>query len=232
MINDHLIKKMLFFDIETAGKYANYDSFVKADPKGADIIRKKFNRLKTITANPTIDELNHAYESTVSLYPEFGRIVCLSYGLFNDGMMVVNVIHNQNEEELVKNIHNLFLIASNKGYSPTGWNIKNFDVPWLCRKFLMYNLSIPEFLNIQGKKPWENSIIDLKEWWKCSSNLDVSFEEAIYSLGLPSPKNDIEGSQVHKNFWEGNYDRINNYCKKDVSSMIDFVNKVKTKESR
>jgi predicted PolB exonuclease-like 3'-5' exonuclease len=210
---------MLFFDIETSGKYANYSEFQKADPAGAEIWKKKMNRLK-------IEDYAKGYETQVALFPEFGRIVCLSYGIWKNGEMNVKTISDDNEETMMKLIAGLFQKAASNGLSPTGWNIKNFDIPWVVRKIMNAGIPVPSSISTYDKKPWETSIIDLKEFWKSFSSLDVTFEEALYSMGIPTPKDDIDGSQVHENYHLGNIDRIVTYCEKDVKTMIDLMHKV------
>jgi hypothetical protein len=70
------------------------------------------------------------------------------------------------------------------------------------------------------------SVFDLKEYWRCGSTIEVNFEEACFAMGVPSPKDDIDGSQVHGEFWKGNIDRITTYCEKDVKAMIVFAEKI------
>lgn len=211
---------MLFFDIETAGRYSSYEEFKLADPSGAKIYLGKCDRLK-------IEDPIICYRDKVSLFPEFGKIVCISYGLLKDGKITVSTINDDNEIDLLKKTAALFHKATDMGLIPTGWNIKNYDVSWIYRKLLMNGLSVPECLNTWGKKPWEISIIDLKEWWKGYSNLDVTFEEAAYGLGLPSPKDAMDGSQVHENYWfKNNAAGITTYCEKDVRTMILMCEKI------
>ena len=219
MISKSRLETMLFFDIETIGKYANYSELQKADPAGAEIWKKKMNRLK-------IEDYAKGYETQVALFPEFGRIVCLSYGIWKNGEMTINTISNDDDEVTMKLIAGLFQKAAANGLSPTGWNIKNFDIPWVIRKIMNAGLPVPSCISTYDKKPWETSIVDLKEIWKSFSSLDVTFEEALYSMGIPTPKDDIDGSQVHENFHLGNIERIKTYCEKDVKTMIQLVEKI------
>ena len=177
------------------------------------------NRLK-------IEDYAKGYETQVALFPEFGRIVCLSYGIWKNGKMTINTISNDDEEVTMKLIAGLFQKAAANGLSPTGWNIKNFDIPWVIRKIMNAGLPVPSCISTYDKKPWETSIVDLKEIWKSFSSLDVTFEEALYSMGIPTPKDDIDGSQVHENYHLGNIERIKTYCEKDVKTMIQLVEKI------
>ena len=219
MFSKEKLSKFLFFDIETCGQYPSYEKFEKEDPSGASIFKKKCERMGY--GDPV-----EGYLKKVSLFPEFGRIVCVSYGVWKNDDIVVSSISEDNEEDLIKKCHALFLKAGANGMIPTGWNIKNFDVAWICRKLLMYNYQIPECIHTYDKKPWEISIFDMKEMWKAFSNLDVTFEEAAYSLGIPTPKDDIDGSMVHSTFWNNEKDRVVTYCEKDVRTMILMCNKI------
>lgn len=216
MITESTLSKMLFFDIESRGKYPTFKEFQANDPAGAYIWEKKSARqYKDMTAE-------QSYEEKVSLYPEFGVIACLSYGVWKNGEMTISTISNEDEETTIKLIANLFHKAGASFLSPTGWNIKNFDIPWIIRKMLIYGISVPDAISTYNKKPWETVSIDLKDVWKSFCSIDCNFEEATYALGIPSPKDDIDGSQVHSEYWNGNIERIKTYCEKDVKAMIQM----------
>lgn len=219
MFSKESFSRFLFFDIETCGAYPTYADFKNADPDGAEMFKKKAARL-------SLDDVDSAYLDKISLFPEFGKIVCLSYGIWKDGKITVATIADHDESQLMKSVYALFLKASSNGMVPTGWNIKNFDIAWVYRKLLMHGYKVPNCINVYNKKPWEIDIFDLKDWWKAFSSLDVSFEEAAYSMGLPSPKDDIDGSMVHRTFWNGETGRIITYCEKDVTTMIKMLEKV------
>jgi predicted PolB exonuclease-like 3'-5' exonuclease len=220
-ITESKLKSCLFFDIETCGNYSSYQEFQKADPEGAHIWEKKSHRM-------SYGSPEEGYTNKVSLFPEFGRIVCLSYGVWKNGEIAVNTIIDPNENVMIKYIANLFHKAGSNGLVPTGWNIKNFDIPWVQRKLAMHGLMVPNSISTFEKKPWDVNIFDMKEMWKSFSNLDVTFEEAAYVMGIPTPKDDIDGSQVHEEFWKGNTERIQTYCEKDVKTMILMMEKLYT----
>jgi hypothetical protein len=49
-----------------------------------------------------------------------------------------------------------------------------------------------------------------------------------YILGIPSPKDDIDGSQVGHVYWvEKDLERIVTYCRKDVITVIQILLKLK-----
>jgi predicted PolB exonuclease-like 3'-5' exonuclease len=220
MFNQDYFSTLLFFDIETCGEYPDYEAFKKADPDGAKIYEGKCQRMG-------YGEPEVGYSNKVSLFPEFGRIVCLSYGIWKNGEITISTVSDDDEKEMLKKIAALFHKAGARGMIPCGWNIKNFDLSWIYRKMLMHGLQVPDVINSFGKKPWEINILDLKEWWKGFSNLDVTFEEASYAIGLPSPKDEMHGGQVHLNYhFKNNKAGVIQYCEKDVKTMILMVERI------
>ena len=220
MITRDNLSKMLFFDIETAGQENDNVGFLQKDAEGHHIFEKKSERLG-------YSDVTSGYYNKAGLFPEFGRIVCVSYGMwFGPGDYRIATVSDENERDLCQKIANLFHTSYSKDYVPVGWNIKNYDVPWLFRKMLMHGIQVPYLLNSFGKKPWEMNLIDLKDMWKGGSNLDVTFEEACYAMGISNPKNILGGENVHRSYHEGDIATIVEYCEADVKSMIELVEKI------
>ena len=219
MITRDNLSKMLFFDIETAGAEETFKDKLQKDPEGAHIFEKKVGRLG-------FNDVDSGYFVKSGLFPEFGRIVCVSYGMWVNGEIRIATVSDESERDICQKIANLFHTAYTKDYVPVGWNIKNYDVPWLFRKMLMHGIQVPYLLNSFGKKPWEMNLIDLKEMWKGGSNLDVTFEEACYAMGIANPKNVLGGENVHGSYHEGDLPTIVEYCEADVRSMIQLVEKI------
>ena len=51
-----------------------------------------------------------------------------------------------------------------------GHNIREFDIPFICRRLLINNLPLPEYLQLQDKRPWDIKIFDTLTWWKFGEN--------------------------------------------------------------
>jgi hypothetical protein len=84
---------------------------------------------------------------------------------------------------------------------------------------MIYNNMNPSpNLQICDKKPWEVPFIDTSEVWSFGAWQEVftSLELFATCLGIDTPKDDIRGEQVGEVFWQGDLDRISNYCEKDV----------------
>jgi uncharacterized protein YprB with RNaseH-like and TPR domain len=104
-------------------------------------------------------------------------------------------------------------------------NGKEFDFPYLCRRMIINGLGIPALLNISGKKPWEVSHLDTLELWKFGDFKSyTSLALLAQSLGIATPKDDIDGSKVWKVYWEEkNLQRIVDYCQKDVVTVAQIL---------
>ena len=103
-------------------------------------------------------------------------------------------------------------------YNFCGHNIKEFDIPYICRRMLINNLPMPLQLQINNRKPWEVNLMDTLDYWKfgdCKNYTSLRLLTAVF--GIPSPKDDIDGSQVARVYYkENNLPRISAYCQKDV----------------
>ena len=84
---------------------------------------------------------------------------------------------------------------------------------------------LPKKLNLFGKKPWEIPHLDTMEMWKFGDYKHYSSLKLLTSiLGIPSPKDDIDGSEVGAVYYkEKNLDRIVNYCEKDTVAIAQLV---------
>jgi DNA polymerase elongation subunit (family B) len=104
-------------------------------------------------------------------------------------------------------------------------NGKEFDFPYICRRMLIHGIKLPAQLQIAGKKPWEVNHIDTMELWKFGdykSYTSLSLLTAIFDI--PTPKDDIDGSQVGNVYWiDKQLERICTYCQKDVIATAQLL---------
>jgi hypothetical protein len=83
---------------------------------------------------------------------------------------------------------------------------------------VIHGIALPSVLNISGKKPWEIQFIDTLELWKFGDYKNYTSLKLLTAVfGIPTPKDDIDGSQVAAVYYgENNIQRIALYCQKDV----------------
>ena len=99
MISKDTLKKILYFDIETAGIYETFSDLTTADPRLAKIWEKRCVWLRKNSG----DEYKEATEDQLwsdksSLHPEFAKIVCISFGAYqSDDIKIQSLIGEEHE---------------------------------------------------------------------------------------------------------------------------------------
>lgn len=216
---------VLFIDIETVSAEPQYDEL--SDPfrglwrlKAASILREPADDLAE-------EALAASYVDRAAIFAEFGKVICISVGVIyrDKDSSELNIrlksFADQEEAEVLSQFATLldqYYQDTNRFYL-CGHNIKEFDVPYLCRRMVAHQMPLPNMLDIAGKKPWETKhLIDTMELWKFGDRKSYTSLKLLAAvLGFPSPKDDIDGSQVGRVFWEeGDVERIAHYCEKDV----------------
>lgn len=210
-------ERIVFLDIETVSAKADYDQL---SDEWKALWDKKARALSK--ADETPDDL---YERA-GIYAEFGRIVCIGVGFlraYNDGYKLrIKAYAGHDEKALLQdfatllNSHfhgNQFVLCAHNG--------KEFDFPYIARRMLIHGLKLPMLLDFAGKKPWEVPHLDTMELWKFGDFKSFTSLVLLAQLfGIPTPKDDIDGSQVGDVYWkENNLERIITYCKKDVITL-------------
>lgn len=196
------IKKIIFFDIETRSleKELTEDSVLY--PAWEYINRK--NCFKTS------EELLENYSSKAPLYAEFSAICCISIGYeAEDGTFKTKSFFGDNEKQIILDFYSDLNKFHNKGFIHTCSHAgKFFDIPFIIRRSLVHGIEPLKFFDVRGLKPWEMvQHLDTKELWACGGT-QVSLISLTTALGLPSPKQSLEGSEVNKAYWGGRIDDI------------------------
>jgi predicted PolB exonuclease-like 3'-5' exonuclease len=213
------MKELFMFDIETVGAYPDWETFKLNDERGSKLFESKFIKYKWDEKYESIEE---AYLDNAGIISTYGKIVCISFGyLDNDGKKQIKSIYGDDEKEIVEKFNDLLKKIETKNFNLSGFRILHFDVPWVVHKLHKYGIRPADIIYTYDKKPWEMRITDLSEDWKGRFAWSYTFDEMCYELGVKSPKDVINGSDVHKYYWSGRLEEIKEYCEKDVSSSID-----------
>ena len=216
--------ELFMFDIETAGQYKDYDSFLDNDERGARLFLGKYEKMNW---SEKYDDINTAYLDNAGIISTYGRIVCISFGFIdNEGNNKISSYYGDNEEEIVTSFNNLLKKIETKSFNLSGFRINHFDIPWVLHKLHKYSIEPANIIYLYDKKPWDVRVTDMSDDWKGKFAWAFSFDELCYELGVVSPKDIINGSDVHKYYWSGRVEDIKTYCEKDVSSSIDVSKKL------
>jgi len=223
MIENIPLSKILFLDIETVPQYSEYqylESNFKAlwDKKASTLIKYE-KEVSEEDKNPSV-----LYQKA-GIYAEFGKIICISTGYFFDGCFRIKSFFNHNEYELLDEFANLLCSHFNKSDNLLcAHNGKEFDFPYISRRMLINGIKIPLILNTSGKKPWEINHLDTMELWKFGDYKNYTSLELLTAVfNIPTPKDDIDGSQIMKVYYEDNdLMRIVTYCQKDTLAVAQL----------
>jgi predicted PolB exonuclease-like 3'-5' exonuclease len=205
------IEKILFIDIETVALTYKYNDL---DETSKELWNKKWQYSRDTSPE---EQYNKA-----GIYAEFAKVVCIGLGYYNNNKLRLKAISGENEAELLTQFSELLNTHFNSNtHVLCAHNGKEFDFPFLCRRYLINNIALPKLLQIQGLKPWEVKHIDTMDLWKFGDVKNyTSLNLLAHVLGLPSPKDEMDGSMVGKTFYEEkNLEKIEKYCKKDVVTL-------------
>lgn len=227
MISLPILKNCLFFDVETAGWCPDLGCLREENPRLAKLWerRVKYYRSYPEFQNSTSDEI---YLQKAGLEPEYSRIVCISFGTINEDETTRFIsFYGEDEIDILTKAKKVLSNSMTKGMKLAGHNIKGFDVPCVGKRMIYNGIELPGNLKVWDKKPWEIPFLDTSEifaFGSWSQQKYLSLDLLSCSMGVESPKEDIDGSQVHSTFWvEKDFERIKVYCEKDVETVIQVL---------
>jgi DNA polymerase elongation subunit (family B) len=226
MLDNIKVEDIMFLDIETVPVSPSYETLT---PVLQTLWDKKSRQFRT--QEQTASDV---YERA-GIYSEFGKIICISVGLIRDKnpyIFRLKSFYGKDEKALLTEFSGMLLKFSRTHNDAVlcAHNGKEFDFPYIARRMIINGLIIPGILDNAGKKPWEIKLLDTMDLWKFGDYKNYTSLELLTSvLGIPTPKDDIDGSMVAGIFYiEDNLERIVRYCEKDVLAigrvLMKFMN--------
>ncbi len=224
MLENIDLQQVLVLDIETVPQYPSFNELPVEYQQLWDQ-KTRFQRRDGETAAE--------FYSRGGILAEFGKIICISVGIFSKKTETLSLRVKSFFGDVEKEVIHSFIDLLNKQPDSLilcAHNGKEFDFPYLCRRMLINGLQIPIQLNIHGKKPWEIMHLDTMDLWKFGDYKNYTSLNLLAAVfNIPSPKDDIDGSMVHKVYWEENdLERIRIYCEKDVITTAQILLKFKS----
>ena len=210
-----------FLDIETV---SGSDSLSDLPERSKNLWIKKAKQL--IREDSISEDLaGELYTERAGIFSEFGKIIVISVGNFErDDLGKIffgtKSFFNDSEADLLENFKQ-YIEESSKDdivVKFCGHNIREFDVPYICRRMLVNGIALPECFQLWGKKPWEvKHLIDTMELWSFGDRKSFTSLDLLADIfGIESSKNDMDGSMVAEFFKQGRVNEIVKYCEKDV----------------
>lgn len=222
-------ENIVFLDIETVPQKADFSEVAEPMQKLWD---EKLTRQRLLKENESSAD---AWERA-GLYAEFGKVICICVGFFEKETFQLRSFSGDDEKKVLKEFSSFieqFIQYRNRAIQLCAHNGKEFDYPYIARRMLVNRVPIPAILDNGGKKPWEVPLLDTLELWKFGDyKAYTSLNLLAHIFGLPSPKQDIDGSKVGETYWKANdLERIVKYCCNDVVTLANVYLRLKGKET-
>ncbi|MDY8137121.1 3'-5' exonuclease [Aquimarina sp. 2201CG5-10] len=227
MLHKLNLEHILFLDIETVPEHEKYDELTD-DMQYLWADKTKYQRKEEFTPEEFYDK--------AGIWAEFGKIICISVGYFvlkGETRSFRTTSFYGEEKQLLVDFKNLLETHFTRPHHLLcAHNGKEFDFPYIARRMIIHNISLPHKLNLFGKKPWEVPHLDTLDLWKFGDYKHYTSLKLLTNiLGIPSPKDDIDGSQVRQVFYEEkNIDRIIIYCEKDTVAVAQILLRLRQEE--
>lgn len=218
---NYKLNDILFLDIETVPQEEKWSSLSNTIQ---ELFEKKtqYQRKEEFTAEQ--------FYERAGIWAEFGKIICISVGYFVDAenfkQLRITSFFGDDEHKILTD----FKVLLDKHFAKKSnilcaHNGKEFDFPFIARRMIVHQIELPKKLNLFGKKPWEVEHLDTLELWKFGDYKHYTSLKLLTSiLGVPSPKDDIDGSEVANVFYkEKDIQRIVNYCEKDTIAVAQIL---------
>ena len=215
-------ENILFLDIETVPEVENF----------SELSEEKQELFSQKTAYQRKGEVtSEDFYERAGIWAEFGKIVCISVGYFvnfnsKNRAFRVTSFFGDDEVVLLNGFKKLLESHYNKPeHVLCAHNVKEFDFPYIARRMIINQIALPEKLNLFGKKPWELAHLDTLEMWKFGDYKHyTSLKLLTLILNIPSPKDDISGSEVCGVYYKDkDIVRIATYCEKDTIAVAQLL---------
>jgi len=226
MLSHTKTQNILFLDIETVPVKENFEDL--------DLTFQTLWAEKTTWQRKDEFTPSEFYKMKAGVMAEFAKIICISVGyLFiekGENHFRIKSFYGDDEKQIISDFNTLLNAQFNKKqHQLCAHNGKEFDFPFIARRTLINGLKLPKLLDIAGKKPWEVNHLDTMELWKFGDYKHYTSIKLLAALfNIPTPKDDIDGSQVAGVYWkEKDLERIKIYCQKDTLTVAQLLLKYK-----
>lgn len=228
MLENIPLHNILFLDVETVPVSPNFQK-LSEDYQQLWVEKTRWQRSEDQSPEDF-------YKQKAGIMAEFAKVVCISVGYLylkeGQHFFKIKSFFGHDEKNILLDFKDLLDQKFNtRKHYLCAHNGKEFDYPFLCRRMLVNGISLPSILNISGKKPWQIRHLDTMEMWKFGDYKHYTSLRLLAALfNIPTPKDDIDGSQVAKVYWKDNdLERIKTYCQKDTLTVAQIFLKYQNK---
>lgn len=147
----------------------------------------------------------------LSLSAATAKIICLCYTIEPSASVTVEVLQGE-EPDIIKNFWKLALDCN----LFVGHNILDFDLRFIYQRSVIHQIKPTR--DIPFARFRNAPIYDTMQEWSKWGREHASLDTLSKALGIPSPKETLDGSKVYPYYRAGKIAEIVEYCKRDVDS--------------
>lgn len=175
---------------------------------------KKADTIAAWEANDKPQAVKEAIEKT-SFNGAYGHVACIGWALDNEpAQSVIWPLDVDSEAATIYTFKSI--VESAVGYgSPVivGHNVAEFDIRFLWQRAFVLGVKMPAWFP-RDPKLWGREVFDTMTAFAGARNT-ISMDNLCAALGIPG-KDDMDGSMVAEAWANGEYQRIAEYCRRDV----------------
>lgn len=221
-----LLKDILFLDIETIGCVESYSQL-------SERLKTQWARKATFLKKQEGQSDEELFHERAGIYAEFGKIIVVAVGKYFENengelSLRLKCFADHDEQKMLSDFKNM-LEKLDPVTKLCAHNGKEFDFPYLSRRLLINNMSLPTLLNHAGKRPWEVPHLDTLEMWKFGDYKHYTSLDLLTAIfNIPSSKGVMDGSKVNSVYYqEKDLKKISEYCMSDVIAIAQLYLKMK-----
>ncbi len=202
---------------ESTVRYGNTKDEAKRVAK-LEEAQKKFDDAKAAAKVSAATDRQETWEKFVEkapLDPIAGRILTIGYGQ-NEAVTVDAIGKDRNESQLLKEFWVTYRHAAKYGCTLVGFNIAEFDIPFIIRRSWKYGITTPTDLFYQ-RRYLSTIFVDLLQVWRAGRYHDYCKLDRVAEY-LGTARKTGEGAHFHKLFFGSTeeQDEAVEYARQDI----------------
>lgn len=193
-----------------------------------DYIAKSVKPPKTMSKAETIakweaESKSGAIEEAVaktSFDGAFGQVVCIGHQI--DDAACPSTIYGLDEPVLLDKFNSaLEQVPHNEWFTTciVGHNVASFDLRFLMQRYIVNGIKPHVILQRAAQaKPWESEKVFDTMVQFAGIKDSISLDKLCFALGVPTPKDGMDGSMVGQAVADGRIEEVSRYCLRDVAA--------------
>lgn len=205
-------------DIETIGtKRQDVRDYIAASIKPPGTIKlaasiEKWNK------ESKADAVAEAIDKT-SFDGAFGQVVCIGYKIDEHA---TEAVYGLDEVDVLSKFNqSLSKLSESERFTTTviGHNVISFDLRFLLQRYIVNGIKPNFVLNraVHAKAYESEKVFDTMLQFAGFGN-KISLDKLCFALGVPTSKDEMDGSMVGQYVEDGRLEEVVKYCKKDVDA--------------